>query len=546
MQQHQTVFPIIVPLGFAGSRHLLPAKADLTAAQRASFFSAVEAHLTEVIQHLPVQLGMSDQHVLCGISQIAIGADAIFTRVCANLNVPQRIFLPQTRDVYLEALGPAGEADFSLEEIAATRELLASPHVIQERVVSDAPDRTVRFVDTNIEIIRESEVFVCLLRPNARRNAGGTAELLEKVQQRGQPVLEIRCAAVDGLPRFTQTRHNWPDTGRDRSAQTLWRLPTLPGELTTRGVAGRANAMRDLFTHARAHLDALAQSGGDQATLQRGVFRNAALCIIAAHLSATVCAVLSQNLHHSVLLAVLLNIEALLLTAGLSIHIWLHRARAVKSWATFRLASELSVSALAMRNARVSLEHLFTLPFPASLLPLLRTIHVLHLVLSKENNSPWEQRRAAYIEERLEGERGQIGYYKRELIKAKRRLRIANWTFLTATSLALATTPLKMLLTQAGFDVATRLNGAVGLGMSLVAVVFPMLAVAALSLAASFDLEARVHTYEDTLNDVERIKSVMLLADSDREFGRLALQAEREMLAETANWASRRSFTSVT
>ena len=101
MQQHQTVFPIIVPLGFAGSRHLLPAKTDFTAAQRTSFFNAVEAHLTEVIQHLPGQLGMSDQHVFCGISQIAIGADAIFTRVCANLNVPQRIFLPQTRDVYL-------------------------------------------------------------------------------------------------------------------------------------------------------------------------------------------------------------------------------------------------------------------------------------------------------------------------------------------------------------------------------------------------------------------------------------------------------------
>ena len=92
MPQQQTVFPIIVPLGFAGSRHILPPDSGFSAAEAEEFITAIERHLTEAIQQLPVELGMSDQHVLCGISQVAIGADAIFTRVCAALTVPQRMF----------------------------------------------------------------------------------------------------------------------------------------------------------------------------------------------------------------------------------------------------------------------------------------------------------------------------------------------------------------------------------------------------------------------------------------------------------------------
>jgi hypothetical protein len=81
--------------------------------------------------------------------------------------------------------------------------------------------------------------------------------------------------------------------------------------------------------------------------------------------------------------------------------------------------------------------------------------------------------------------------------------------------------------------------------LGALAIVMPVLAVGALSLAASFDLEALVHTYGETLEFLEKQVGRLYGASSEREFTRLMLETEASLLGETATWASRRSFKSV-
>lgn len=537
--------PIIVPVGFAGSRHLLPAGSTLDEAARQHFHAALEAQLRARLVALRAELGLGPAHVLCGVSQVAIGADMLFTRACRDLQLPQRVFLPQSRDEYLSALEGTEAPDFEQRQRQEAEQLLASPHVIEERVVSDAAQRNERFTDANLEIIRVSEVFMCVLRADAATYAGGTVEFLAKARKRGHPVLELRVHEEGGLPVLNELRHNWPD----HAAGTGWKPPQLPPELGTRRIA-RALAGStgvDVFQHAERTLAQLARIGDDESVQQRRLFRYAALIIITAHLLATACAVVLTLTHlPSPGYGLLLAAEFGLLAIGVGTHLWLHHARAAKSWATYRLTAELAIGVQAVRNVRVSLEHLFTLPFPATLTPLLRTMYVLHLVISRRNAVPWEEARNLYMAERLEGPRGQIAYYQRELGRAARWLRLANRCFITVTSIALATTPVKLWLVPWLFGSAPVVESSAAMAASVVSILFPMVAVAALSLAASFDLEARVHTYEEALTDLRALREGVLQADSAREFAQLAVRAERELLAETANWASRRSFTSVT
>ena len=181
------VLPCVVQLGFAGSRRLFDLPKDFRESPN-SLYQQVQEYLCTRLGSLSAEIGLAERnYFLCGISQIAVGADTLFTRAWQSLNLPQRIFLPQPRDAYLEAVGTGGIPDFSPEEQATARSLLSSSHIIQEQVVSDAPDRQTRFEDCNREILRESGVIVCLLRADATGKPGGTTDMLQLAQTRRRP-----------------------------------------------------------------------------------------------------------------------------------------------------------------------------------------------------------------------------------------------------------------------------------------------------------------------------------------------------------------------
>jgi hypothetical protein len=200
--------PLVVQLSFAGSRVLFDAGRH-PRVDRGAFELSLQRLLRERIEVLRTELELTGRHFWCGISQIAIGGDTVFTRVCQEMDIPQRIYLPQPREEFLAAQGKNRQADFNDEERRVARELLDSPHIIQERVVATAADRHARFEEVNRELARLADVIICLVRADAEAKPGGSRDLIEQGRTRRRPVLEIRVSVMpDGQPVLAETWHH--------------------------------------------------------------------------------------------------------------------------------------------------------------------------------------------------------------------------------------------------------------------------------------------------------------------------------------------------
>jgi hypothetical protein len=523
--------PLVLQLGFAGNRHLLD-RAAHPDADPARFEAALQPLLTDRLRRLPAELGLTHRHFVCGLSSLAIGADTLFARACAELGWPRRVFLPQQREDFLAATGSDGTPDFTPEQRVVARQLFASPHIIQERVVSGSAERHARFQDVNLELVRVCDVLVCLVRPDAAGQPGGTLEALAHATARRRPVLELRVRlGSDGRPQLEET---W----RHRNRFTP---PALPAELAKlRTVLTGLPALAEYC----APLKAFASR---TALWKQRLFKGSALVVIIAHVLATLAAVLALKLHGAVALPWILGGELLLLASGLATHEALHRSHAVRDWALARLVAEIARSTLAARQVRGYLAHLFSLPLPASLRPLLRTLNVLHLRETRAlSPADWVARRGAYVRERLrDGQRGQIPYFIRELRKAARRNALARWTFLTGSAGASLATLAKLLLVCDCLPVPKAWHGGGSAWLGALAILLPVAAVAALSLAASFDLEARLHTYREMLNFLRAQRRHLRAAPTEAAFHSLALETEARLLGETAAWYARRAFTGI-
>jgi len=529
--------PVVVHVGFAGSRNLYPP--DHPDAERIE--GEIADRLGLILRGIAARFDLSPRHFICGISQIAIGGDMLFTRACGSEGVPQRIFLPQNRVDFLDATGANGVPDFTRgQKLEATR-LLELPHIIQERVISDAPERTDRFEDTNLEILRSSDLLVCLLRPDVEAKPGGTAEMRDDALLLKKPVLELTVAIADGRPAFTEKWHN----------AESWRAPVLPHDLdsacvrATPSVAGRPAPPPPLVPVGIAsYLKALKDLGSITAEWRQKIFRTVALTVIIAHLLATVCAVVVLKLDHieqTTEIVCLLGAELALLVAGFLVHRSLHRSHVVRLWAVSRLAAEVARSVESVRELHFQLGYLFSLPFPESLRPLLRTLNVLHLASTRRQVADPQGKRDRYLARRVDGraqEGGQIDYYERKLAKAAFRLSLASWAFVIACVGAILATGAKF-----GMELDHKVPPSF---LGVAAVVLPVAAVGALSLAASFDLEARVHTFTETRDYLKLTRPYLAQVRSERALCHLVLQVESRLLGETAAWFSRRLFTGVT
>src|SRR5690606_6222256 len=104
------------------------------------------------------------------------------------------------------------------------------------------------------------------------------------------------------------------------------------------------------------------------------------------------------------------------------------------------------------------------------------------------------------------------------------RLRQASWIFAAASAGAFLATAVKFGGQIAGHHPPSFLG--------ILAILLPVLAVGALSLAASFDLEARVHTFEDTLQYLRRTRPLFDAIRSERSLAHLVLQVESRLLGE--------------
>ena len=347
-------------------------------------------------------------------------------------------------------------------------------------------------------------------------------------------MLVISVAVKDDRVEFSETCHGLKQ----------FSPPEMPQAMSSAFLPQGTSNLAD--TPVVEYCGVLKSLGSQQANLQRKLFKAVATIIIGSHIVATILAVMALLSHrHDVpnwLLPSFLGMELVSLVVGFGIHQYLHHSRACQVWAMSRLIAELARSVSAIGKQYLYLEYLFVLPFPSSLKPLLETLCVLHMRSTRGDTTAWQLKRDVYVVKRLTAPDAQIDYYAKSADRAKMWLRIWHTTFVTCSLAAVISTSLKLwVIAYVDEDYRDTLTALLG----ALAIVLPLLAVGALSLAAALDLEAREHTYDEIrafLREQERhLKEVTL----ERDFARLVLETESQLLGETANWFSRRSFTGV-
>ncbi|MCB9897514.1 MAG: hypothetical protein H6825_05890 [Planctomycetes bacterium] len=522
MKTPATSAPLVVQVGFAGSRVLFDP--SMPEAERSSLEHDLEEWLVQCLEQLPERLGLGAQQFVCGISSLAKGGDTLFTSACGRLGIPQRLFLPQSREEFLSA-AEDGRHDFDDDDRRAAEALFDAPHVIQERVASSALDRRDRFEDVNLELVRVSDVLICLVRAGAQGSRGGTLEVIAQARNRHRPVLVATVDVVEGRLTVDEQWH-W---NAPAGAPQQFVAPSLPDELAGLAIPGDAGHLPDIDTF----LGALKTFTDARAISRKLNFRRAALVIVGTHVGATLLATLALKLK----LPMLLGIELVLLASGLGYHTYLHRARAVGVWALTRLVSEVARSAQAV-TWHMPLAHLFAPLQPVRLRSLLHTINVLHLGSRRELGPDWDTARREYIEQRLAGKKGQIPYYEGKCKDATRSLRLAHRAFMGFSFLAIVATTAKLVLMHGELESVVH-------SLGVAAVLLPVAAVAGLSFAASLDTEASAHVYGDMAAYAREQARLLAAADSKREFESLVLETESSLVGEPSIWFWRRSFTGV-
>ena len=537
--------PLAVTVGFSGPRSWYSYR-DYPDLDPSVFQEAAAEWLKNRLVSLPAELGLAGHHFLTGISQIALGGDHAFTAACRDLGIPQIVSLPQPSDAYLEARSSSAP-DFTEDQKQQARDLLASPHIIQEKVASEVADRHARFEETNIELVRQSDILIAMVKPGDSGKPGGTWDVIQQAVRWGTPVLVVTVHLEDGEPSFAA---EWEEnTAPGKSCyrppfhpEVIDSLPETKIPTTPAGVPERDAYFTAIKTHASAESKRLS-----------GFFQNAAWTIIGTHFFATVCAVLALVLIKDFLgkayypaIILFLVIELGLLVWGYLRHHRLHDSETASCWAMNRLLSEVARSAIAFWRYHVGFAHLWRLNLPAVLNPLLRTMEILQLRETRANTcADWQDCRDTYLKTRLTDPRMQLDFYYMESEKADRRYHLTHKVFIRASLLAIAATALKLLFILAylvfhidGIHFAKALLGFFG-------VLCPVVAVAALSLAAANDLEARSHTFKEMHDFLTRQAALINAATSEREFAKLLNETEPRLLGETVTWFSRRSFTGV-
>lgn len=525
------VLPLTVHVGFAGPRRLSPDPLATPAAE-----AALLGLLREQLAALPAQLGLSTNHFVTAVSQVAAGADLLFTEAAASLGWLHRVVLPQPAQDYLAA-GGANGPDFTDSERQRAVSLLAQERVVEVVVASTADSRTQRFEDANLRILSEADVVVVLRIEGAPERPGGTADLLRGARERKLRRLVLTMSAdASGMPQLQAdwdgsdaqpfSPPGWPACVQDAAEPLQWQRSSLPD------AAECAQRIK--------------QAASARAGERQRLFRRAAWIIVGTHIVATALALWMLKAPPEIpVMLVVLGLELALLWWGLSTHRNLHHERATLDWAIARLCAEVARSVQAIQGVALTMAPMQVQMFPAELQPMVRTLQVLHLRDFRSRSADWTVVRDRYLAHRLEGGLGQVRYYETAAQGSHRWAVVAAWCFAGFSALAMGATFYKWLFIGATSQffweagaVMTKLAGLAG----PIAILAPVVAVGVMSLASALDVEARAHTFKDTWRFVHGEAARIRLAGSEREFSSLVMSTEARLLGETLGWVARRAY----
>lgn len=538
--------PLAVQIGFAGARRFSPPDLKLDESARAAFEAAVASQLHDALADLPRLLGLSNMHFLVGISQMAAGADLLFSESAARLGWGQRVFLPQQRDAFLAAVGSEGP-DFADADAARARTLLDGAHVIEEQVVTTAPQRADRFHDTNVAILAEADALVCLRVANRESRAGGTQTMIDRAKALDKAVLELVLhLGAEGAPTLQATFH--PALDEHKRPRSI--APTLPAAApqVVPPLSLAASICPANWPALLNYANVMKAACSDLSRQRQALFRYAAGVVVGTHVAATLLALLAITAVSDGpkwLLITALAAEVALLLCGFLTHYRLHHGRHAEQWAMARLCAEVGRSVRAFGRLPGTLRYLLALPMPESLGPLLRTMVVLHLkAVHRQSDEGWKQELRRYLDERLndpDPKRGQTAYYAEKEREAKRHAALAVYAFTAMSVLAMTATGVKLGLKLSGVSPGADISDA----LAIAAVLLPVVAVAVLSFTAALDMEARSHTFAQMHEFVARQARHMAGAGSAGEAASSAAETESRLLGETVAWYARRAYTSI-
>ena len=572
-ETNQRRLPCVVQLGFVGSRFLFGDKPE-----NADWNQKTREHLKSSLEVFANKLDLGKDIFFCGISALAIGSDSFFAELLNELGEPHRIFLPQRFDDFINAKGSQGD-DFTADQKKHAQHLIQSDNVIQELVVSRSTDRHDQFREANAEILRVSDIVICLLREDSDLKAGGTSEFVKRATKIGKPILEIRVRVENEQPVFTNHWH--------LDCKPAFHKPDLP--TTTDGLRLPEGVPR--IPESTQYIDALKEDSSDEARKKRKNFVNAAYWLILTGVIASLMATLSllassvvkteaskkANSNPPVvqaqpdttrmdkgpsltndptgpvnnevekkspwryLVPALVILELLTLLFGWSWHIYAHTSAAVRQWANARVVSELARSTRSLEDYYLHLEHLFRLQLPWNFRHLLRTINVLHLRSNRGNAQSWKVVQKRYLANRIQEQRN---FYASRLGEERKLLERYDNIFKVFLWLAILFAAARLFLVIQDVALGTEADIWTN-ALSGLALIFPVLAVAGLSWAGVLDYQARVETFSEAVNFLDRQEKLIDTASSKLEFDRLVTETETVLLGENANWYSRRANSGV-
>ena len=537
--------PLVVHVGFSGSRRLFDK--DLPEEDLSRLESEVAAQLAVRLGELREHLKLSPSQFLCGVSQLAIGGDTAFARACGSQKLLHRLLLPLPLTRYITDVGADGSPDFTASEKTVAETLAAQPNVIEHRTVSTDEDRSQRFDEANLAILKLSDVAVCLERPDPDRRVGGTGDFAARAVEMGIPLFRWQVTVRDG--------HALLSGASDAIGSAPGVISAFPLRADGLRIRNRDDTSSGMLA-ATEYMGSIKEFTSRETRTRRWTFKLGAVGVIAFHaaatLLATMAAVFQRHSWMSDSLAALLAAELFLLGAGLCLHGYLHRSGTARAWAVSRLLAEAMRSGQAMCTAHVAPQLWSRHQWPSDFQAVLRTCEVLALndqrARSPRVTSTLEFNREAYVQGRiLDKQSGQMVYYDREERAASRKLRSLNIVFYACIGVAICIAGHKLFLALATSPQALldTLPSNLSDLKALAAIVLPVFAVGLLSWAAATDLEARVHTFRETRRfleaQVHRFERTRTLS----EFSGLVRQTESRLLNETIQWFSRRTFTGV-
>ena len=407
--------------------------------------------------------------------------------------------------------------DFDEREWRDVETLLAEAEHVG--VVSERNQRNDSYLDCGMETVNHCDVLVAVWDGEPARGRGGTAQIVAYARDLGRPVIIIDAKTLavrrENVSRMKIGDHYLAELNQLRPV-------ALPAGTQAEDDPGRRTVLA--FHH---KVDQAATRHAPH--FPRLTTITLALNLLAAALAA---ATLVFDLH----IAALPWGKLLCLIGALGAALLLVHRRGQFDWVRYRLAAEITRSALATWGLPRSLR-LFDDFDWAGLEPLRRALDVLQRRSARRSRLNFDQFKQRYLRERIDG---QLAYFSRQERIALPMLARLRAGFFICSPLA--------VFFAAAYAVHSLYPDAVAPGWvptwvyGFGPILLPLLAAGFLSLASIHDLHRRVARYHEMRMRLETARTEATFGQTWGALERVVAKAERALLQEVFEWHTVTSF----